>query len=138
MAKCKYEYKSSQFESILPEIPLDCKEQSTENGELCIFHDKSHYTEHEQEAAKRFEETVRESINQNKPFGMLWLLSAGYRFCKFIRREKFFATSLFQRSYILHRSKLCSSYVLQRRRFSDLYVYLIQNLPASKQVSLLI
>src|ERR671911_382701 len=112
-------------EYIPPEIPLDCKEL-TENGEFCIFHDINYYTKHEQDATDRFEEKVRKSINQNKPFGMLWLLSAGYRFRKFIRREKFFATSLLQRSYILHRSKLCRSYVLQRRRFSDLYVYLIQ------------
>src|SRR5919107_2722905 len=108
-----YEYKPEieYIPYIPPELPLDCKEQTTtKNGEFCIFHDKNYFEEHEQEAVKRFEAKVKDSINQNKPFGMLWFLSAWYRFCKFIRREKFFATSLLQRSYILHRSKLCRSY----------------------------
>ena len=73
MPKCKYEYEPSSFEYIPPEIFSDCKEQPTENGEFCIFHDKNHYIEHEQEAAKRFEEKVRESINQNEP-----LVCSGY------------------------------------------------------------
>jgi uncharacterized protein YjbI with pentapeptide repeats len=57
----------SPLENIPPEIPLDCKEQSTENSEFCIFHDINHYTEHEQEAAKRFKEKVKKSINQREP-----------------------------------------------------------------------
>jgi uncharacterized protein YjbI with pentapeptide repeats len=64
---CKYEYKPSFLEGIPPEIPLDCKEQSIENSEFCIFHDKNYFEVHEQEAAKRFEEKVRKSINQNEP-----------------------------------------------------------------------
>jgi Pentapeptide repeats (9 copies) len=65
LATCQYE--SGSFEYIPPEIPLDCKEEPIKNGEFCIFHDKNHYTEHEQEAAKKFEEKVKESISQNEP-----------------------------------------------------------------------
>ena len=66
MPKCKYEYEPNVLEDIPPEIPLDCK-VPTENGEFCIFHDKNYFEGHEQEAAKRFEDKVRKSINQNEP-----------------------------------------------------------------------
>lgn len=61
-------YKPRHRDDILPEMPLDCKEQATtENSELCIFHDDKYFEGHEQEASKRFEDKVKESINQNKP-----------------------------------------------------------------------
>ena len=66
MPKCKYEYKPYLTESFPLEL-LDCKEQSTENSEYCIFHDKNYFEGHEQEIADRFEDKVRNGINQNEP-----------------------------------------------------------------------
>jgi hypothetical protein len=70
LPKCKYEYEPSSFEYIPPEIFSDCKEQPTENGEFCIFHDKNHYIEHEQEGAKRFEEKER-ALTKTSPWYVL-------------------------------------------------------------------
>jgi hypothetical protein len=53
LSKCRYEYEPDLTESFPPEIPLDCKVQSTENSEYCIFHDKNYFEGHEQEAANR-------------------------------------------------------------------------------------
>jgi uncharacterized protein YjbI with pentapeptide repeats len=60
---CQYKYESG-----FPiKIKFVCDEPSIPNSVFCIFHDKDHYTEHEQEAARRFEEKVSESISENKP-----------------------------------------------------------------------
>jgi hypothetical protein len=41
-----------------------CNEPSITNGKFCIFHDKDHYAEHEQEAIKRLKEKVLESVSK--------------------------------------------------------------------------
>jgi uncharacterized protein YjbI with pentapeptide repeats len=62
LPQCQYKY-----EREYPKIKFVCDVPSIPNSEFCIFHDKDHYTEHEQEAARRFEEKVSESISENKP-----------------------------------------------------------------------
>jgi uncharacterized protein YjbI with pentapeptide repeats len=62
LPRCQYEYKSD-----IPFIRFACPEETRTNGKFCIFHDKDHYAEHEQEATERFKEKVFESISQNKP-----------------------------------------------------------------------
>lgn len=59
---CEYKY-----ESHYPLILFECDEPSITNSEFCIFHDKERYAEYEQEAIKRFQEKVLESIYQKKP-----------------------------------------------------------------------
>ena len=89
-----YEYNLGPLESIPPEIPLECKEP-TENGQFCIFHDKSHYIE--QKAAKRFEEKLRESINQNKP-----LLCFGYDLPETYRKYLLSSSLTIQQLWLNH------------------------------------
>jgi uncharacterized protein YjbI with pentapeptide repeats len=60
---CQYKYESD-FPS---KIKFECKELSIANSKFCIFHDKDHYAQHQQEVTKRFDEKVLESISQNKP-----------------------------------------------------------------------
>jgi hypothetical protein len=86
LSKCKYEYKPRYINEITSEIPLDCKEQFTENGDFCIFHDKSHYIE--QEAAKRFEEKVK-SINQNEPLVCFGYYLPGINFANLLEGKNF-------------------------------------------------
>jgi hypothetical protein len=51
---CQYKYETN-YPS---EIKFACDEPSIANSNFCIFHDKDHYVEHEQEATKRFEGIV--------------------------------------------------------------------------------
>jgi hypothetical protein len=63
LATCQYKYETDYIK----EIKYKCPEPTIPNSKFCIFHDIDHYTEHEEEAAKRFEKKVLESISQNKP-----------------------------------------------------------------------
>jgi hypothetical protein len=90
LPKCKYDYKPKIWESIPPEIPLDCKEEHTKNSEFCIFHDKNYFEGHEQEAAKRFEEKVKEdSINQNEPLVCFGYYLPYINFASLLKRKRF-------------------------------------------------
>jgi uncharacterized protein YjbI with pentapeptide repeats len=61
LPSCQYKYKS-KFPS---EIDF-ASDEPVINGKFCFFHDKDHYPEHEEEATRRFEEKVKESLSQNK------------------------------------------------------------------------
>jgi len=89
LPKCTYEYEPGVLADYPPEIPLDCKEHSTENSRFCIFHDKSYYIEHEQEAAKGFEEKVRKCITQNKPLVCFGYYLPGISFASLLEGKSF-------------------------------------------------
>jgi hypothetical protein len=58
---CQYKYERDYP----TEVRFRCKEPPIANSKLCIFHHKEHSVIYEQEATKRFEEKVRESISQD-------------------------------------------------------------------------
>lgn len=68
MPACQYKYESES-----PRIRFECNEPTITNGKFCFFHDEDHYDEYEEDAAKRFEEKLLESISENKS-----LLCIGY------------------------------------------------------------
>lgn len=85
MAKCQYKY-----ESYVPiEIKPECDEDSTSNREYCVFHDKDHYAEQEQQATERFDEKVRESINENKPLECIGYYLLAINFAKLLEGKSF-------------------------------------------------
>lgn len=96
MPKCNYEYKPkvpNVLEDIPPEIPLDCK-VPTENGKFCIFHDKDYYVKSAKQAitpkyevAKRFEDKVKESIDQNKPLICFGYYLPGINFAELLGKS---------------------------------------------------
>jgi uncharacterized protein YjbI with pentapeptide repeats len=87
---CEYKYESDYPE----EIKFACSEPSITNSKFCIFHDKDHYTEHEQEAVRRFKEKVSESISENKPLKCIGYYLPEIHFAKLLK-EKTFAQSVY-------------------------------------------
>ncbi len=85
MPSCQYKYKSDHPE----DIEYTCEEPSIPNGEYCIFHDRDHYAEYKQEAIKRFEEKLRESISQNKPLECVGYFLPGINFSELLKGKKF-------------------------------------------------
>jgi uncharacterized protein YjbI with pentapeptide repeats len=85
LPKCQYEYKPD------PQSPrkFACNEPSITNSKFCIFHDKDHYAEHEQEAAKRFEEKVSDSIHLGKPLECIGYYLPHVDFERLLGRESF-------------------------------------------------
>ena len=84
MATCQYKYKSN-VEGIL----FSCDEPNVTNSKFCIFHDKNYFEGHEQEAAKRFENKVKESINQNKPLICFGYYLPGIDFANLLEWKSF-------------------------------------------------
>jgi hypothetical protein len=80
LPNCRYTYEAD----ITSEVRFACREPCRINSEFCIFHDKDHYAEHEQEATKRFEEKVLESISQNKSLECFGYYLPGINFAKVI------------------------------------------------------
>jgi Pentapeptide repeats (9 copies) len=68
---------------------FDCNEPIIANSKFCIFHDKDHYSEHIQEAAKRFKEIVSESISQNKPLRCIGYYLPAINFAKLLEGKRF-------------------------------------------------
>jgi uncharacterized protein YjbI with pentapeptide repeats len=81
------EYKYEPFYA--PTIKFACNEPSITNGKFCIFHDKDHYAEYEQEVTKRFEEIVSESISQNKPLECFGYYLPAINFRKLLKEKTF-------------------------------------------------
>jgi hypothetical protein len=84
LATCQYKY-----ESDYPAIKFACNEPSITNSQFCIFHDKDHYAEYEQKAAKRFEEKVKESIEKKKPLECFGYYLPHINFKKLLERKSF-------------------------------------------------
>jgi hypothetical protein len=84
LPKCQY-----RLVTFPPEIEFDCNEESRTNSKFCIFHDKNHYVEYEQDAVKRFEEKVLESVSKNKPLGCIDYLLPDIKFTKLIKEKNF-------------------------------------------------
>jgi uncharacterized protein YjbI with pentapeptide repeats len=80
---CQYKYESHYPE----EIKFACSEPSITNSKFCIFHDKDHYIEHEQEAARRFEKKVSDSISDKKPLECFGYYLPEIYFKKLLREE---------------------------------------------------
>jgi Pentapeptide repeats (9 copies) len=119
LPKCTYEYRLGPYESIPPEIPLDCKEQSAENNEYCIFHDTAYYTEHEQEAVKRFEEKVRKSINQNEPLLCFGCYLPGIDFANLLEGKGFAQRVYFNEATFSEEANFERATFTERANFSD-------------------
>jgi hypothetical protein len=93
LPNCEYKYESSY-----PTIKFACNEPSIINGKFCIFHDKDHYAEYEQEATKRFEEKVLESISQNKPLNCFGYYLPDINFAKLLKEKTFAQPVYFDRA----------------------------------------
>ena len=86
----QYEYESHE-----PKIKFACNEPSIKNSKFCIFHDKEHYAEHEQEAVERFEEIVNDSIEHNKPLECIGYYLPAINFSKLLTENSFAQTVYF-------------------------------------------
>jgi uncharacterized protein YjbI with pentapeptide repeats len=82
---CQYEYESDYPSK----IRFACNEPSRTNKKFCIFHDKDHYGEYEHEAAERFEQKVKESIDHDKPLECFGYYLPEINFAKLLKRKRF-------------------------------------------------
>jgi hypothetical protein len=90
LPQCQYKYEGTYPAEIKP----GCDEEINRYGKFCIFHDKDHYAEHEQEATKRFEEKVLESLSQNKPLECFGYYLPDINFAELLKGKRSFPQRL--------------------------------------------
>jgi uncharacterized protein YoaH (UPF0181 family) len=85
LPNCLYDY-----ESDYPiRISFACKEQPPINREYCIFNDRDHHAEHQQEAVERLEEIVSECVSQSKPVECIGYYLLHINFARLLKENTF-------------------------------------------------
>jgi uncharacterized protein YjbI with pentapeptide repeats len=112
LATCQYKYAS-------PTIEFSCNEPTITNSKFCIFHDEGHYAEHPQEAIKRFDEKLGESISQNKPLECFGYYLPEINFAKLLEGKSFAQPIYFDGATIYGRADFSGATFSKEVDFGD-------------------